>query len=153
MRMTALPNVQILDLANSYYQAAELLTDGGANAIPIVNLRCHAIELFLKSLHLTDTATDVGNGVFLLTPNSGRNQGHGLKKSFDKALQQHRDILLLDMPDLQDELTHLEGVFRKSRYLYEGGNSLPLKKATSVSSFLAEKIPNLPCLAMLSEQI
>ena len=47
---TTLPNVQILDLAHSYYSAAEVLADAGANAIPIINLRCHAIELFLKAL-------------------------------------------------------------------------------------------------------
>ena len=58
---TTLPNVQILDLAHSYYSAAEVLADAGANAIPIINLRCHAIELFLKALHQKDTFTDTGH--------------------------------------------------------------------------------------------
>ena len=148
MRMTALPNLQILDLAYSYYGAAEVLANAGANAIPIVNLRCHAIELFLKSLHLTDVAKDIGDEVFLLTPNSGRNDGHGLAKSFDKALHEHRAELLSDMPDLTEELTHLEGVFQKSRYLYENGDSLPLSKVACVSHFLAERVNTLPRLAV-----
>ena len=148
MRMTALPNVQILDLAYSYYEAAEVLDSSDANAIPIVNLRCHAIELFLKSLYLTDTATDVGDDVFLLRPSSGRNDGHGLVKSFCKSLQQHRSELLSDMPDLPDELEHLERVFQKSRYQYENGDSLPLSKAACVSRFLAKKLATLPRLAV-----
>ncbi|SEL39312.1 hypothetical protein [Pacificibacter marinus] len=152
MRMTALPNVQILDLAYSYYEAAEVLANSGANAIPIVNLRCHAIELFLKSLYLTDTAKDVGHGVFLLTPGSGRNDGHSLANSFGKALHEHRTELLSDMPDLPDELTHLEGVFQKSRYLYENGDSLPLSKAACVSRFLAKRLTTLPRLAICNDR-
>ncbi len=148
MRMTALPNLQILDLAYSYYEAAEVLANAGANAIPIVNLRCHAIELFLKSLHLTDVATDIGDEVFLLRPRSGRNDGHGLVNSLNKALQEHRAELLSGMPDLTNELTYLEGVFQKSRYLYENGDSLPLSKASCVSSFLAERLNKLPRLAV-----
>lgn len=148
MRMVSLPNLQILNLARSYYDAAEVLANSGANAIPVVNLRCHAIELFLKALHLTDDATDVGDGVFLLTPKSGRNDGHGLQNSFSKALQEHRDALLSGMPDLPAELAQLEGVFQKSRYLYENGDGLPLAKAACVSRFLAANISKLPRLAI-----
>lgn len=146
--MTALPNLQILDLAKSYYEAAEKLDNSGASAIPIVNLRCHAIELFLKSLHLKDTTTDVGDGVSVFRPSSGRNEGHGLENSFGRALQAHRDELLSDMPDLLDALRQLEGVFQKSRYLYESGDSLPLSNAACVSRFLAKKLTTLPRLAV-----
>ena len=148
LNRSVLPNVQILDLANSYYEAAKILTDAGANAIPVVNLRCHAIELFLKSLHLTDTATDVGDGVFLLTPSSGRDAGHNLTTSFGKALQVHREALLSGMPDFLEELQLLEGIFQRSRYLYENQDGLPLSKATSVSTVLAENIKTLPRLAV-----
>ena len=144
----SLPNVQVLDLAYSYYDAAEVLANSGANAIPIINLRCHAIELFLKALHLTDNATDIGDGVFLLAPNSGRGDGHGLGNSFSKGLKEHRDELLSDMPNLTVELGHLEGIFQKSRYLYENGDYLPLAKAACVSRFLAEKLSTLPRLAV-----
>ena len=150
--MTALPNVQVLDLANSYHDAAEVLSKTDANAIPIVNLRCHAIELFLKSLHLTDIATDVGDGIFLLTPGSGQRQGHRLQHSFDKALQQHRDMMLSGMPDLREQLACLEGAFQKSRYLFENGGDLPLAKAASVSGFLAYKLARLPRLTVPSER-
>ncbi|MCJ8334992.1 MAG: hypothetical protein MJH10_12175 [Epibacterium sp.] len=143
MTITVFPNGQVLDLAKSYYAAAEFLTDADANAILIVNLRCQATELFLKSLYLTDTATDVGNGVSLFKPSSGRNQGHGLKGSLDKALQEHRDILLSGMPNLHEELESLEGAFQKSRYLYENRDSLLLGKAEDVSKFLAEELPKL----------
>ena len=151
MTITVFPNGQVLDLAKSYYAAAEFLTDADANAILIVNLRCQATELFLKSLYLTDTATDVGNGVSLFKPSSGRNQGHGLKGSFDKSLQEHRNILLSGMPNLHEELESLEGAFQKSRYLYENRNSLPLGKAARVSRFLADKLAKLPRLAVRSE--
>lgn len=148
MRMAEIPNVQILDLAYSYYEAAEVLANSEAKAIPTVNLRCHAIELFLKSLHLTDTANDIGDDVFLLRPRSGRNDGHGLVNSFDKSLQEHRAELLSDMPDLPNELAHLEGVFQRSRYLYENGDCLPLSRAACVSRFLAKKLATLPRLAV-----
>ena len=81
MRVTALPNLQVLDLACSYYKAAEVLDDANANAIPIINLRCHAIELFLKSLHLKDDASDIGGGVFLLRLRSGRRVNNDLRDS------------------------------------------------------------------------
>lgn len=100
MRVTALPNLQVLDLACSYYKAAEVLDDANANAIPIINLRCHAIELFLKSLHLKDDASDIGGGVFLLRLRSGRRVNNDLRDSLGKALQEHRDELLSDMPTL-----------------------------------------------------
>ena len=146
--MNALPNMQILDLAYSYHEAAEALADSKANAIPIVNLRCHAIELFLKSLHLKDIETDVGTNVYLRRPKSGRDEGHGLVNSFNKSFNEHRAELLSDMPTLLEELTHLEGVFQKSRYVYENGDSLPLSKAANVSRFLASKLKTLPLLAI-----
>jgi hypothetical protein len=146
--VTALPNLKVRDLAFSYYKAAEVLADTDANAIPIINLRCHAIELFLKSLHLKDTATDIGDGVFLLQPVSGRSVRHYLRDSFDKALQEHRDELLSDMPTLPDDLVNLEGVFQRSRYLYENGGSLPLSEAKRVSQYLAEKLAKLPLLTV-----
>ena len=148
MRMTALPNLQVLDLAHSYYRAAEVLADADANAIPIINLRCHAIELFLKSLHLKDTATDIGDGVFLLQPVSGRGVNHDLTDSFGKAVQKHRDELLSAMPSLPEDLEKLGGVFQKSRYLYENGGSLPLSIAERVCQFLAEKVAGLPLIAV-----
>lgn len=76
--------MQILDLAHSYYSATEVLADADANAIPIINLRCHAIELFLKALHQKDTFTDTGTGVFVMRPGSGRNVSHDLNDSFKK---------------------------------------------------------------------
>jgi hypothetical protein len=100
VRVTALPNLQVLDLAHSYYRAAEVLADADANAVPIVNLRCHAIKLFLKSLHLKDAAADIGDGVFLLQPVSGRGVNHDLTDFFGKALQEHCDELLSGMPSL-----------------------------------------------------
>ncbi len=147
MFTSALPNMQVLDLARSYYDAAELLASAGANAIPIVNLRCHAIELFLKSLHLKDTATDIGDKVFLLRPEPGYRVSHGLCSSFSKALPGHKDELLSGMPSLIDDLSELEGVFQKSRYLYEDGSSLPLSVAERVSRYLARRLPDLPLLA------
>lgn len=148
MRVTALPNLQVLDLANSYYRAAEVLADAKANAIPIINLRCHAIELFLKALHLKDTATDIGDGVFLLQPVSGRGVSHDLTDSLGKALQEHRGELISSMPSLPEDLKILGGVFQKSRYLYENGGNLPLSTAERVSRFLAEKVAGLPRLAV-----
>lgn len=139
MRMTALPNLQVLDLACSYYEAAEVLAGVDASTIPIINMRCHAIELFLKSLHLRDIAMDIGNGVSLLRPISGRSVHHNLSGSFGKALQEHRDELTSGMPWLNDDLGNLEGVFQKSRYAYENGQSLPLPTAERVSRFLAKK--------------
>ena len=136
--------MQILDLAHSYYSAAEVLADAGANAIPIINLRCHAIELFLKALHQKDTFTDTGTGVFVMRPGSGRNVSHDLNDSFLKALPAHRDELLREMSTLCDDLKKLYGVFAKSRYLYEAGGSLPHSKAKNVSQLLAEKTANLP---------
>jgi hypothetical protein len=146
--VTALPNLQVRDLASSYYSAAEVLDNAEANAIPIINLRCHAIELFLKSLHLKDTTEDIGNGVFLLRPISGRSVRHGLKDSFDKALQEHRDELLCGMPNLVADLIRLEGAFKRSRYIYEDDGSLPFSEAKSVSRYLAEKLPKLRLLAV-----
>ena len=148
VRMAALPNLQVRDLALSYYKAAEVLADADANAIPIINLRCHAIELFLKSLHLKDSATDIGDGVFLLRPDSGRSSSQDLKGSFEKALQGHRDELLSNIPTLLDDLENLKGVFQRSRYLYENGHSLPFLEATRVSQYLAEKLPLLPLLVV-----
>lgn len=151
---TTFPNRQIVNLAQSYHQAAEVLIAARANAIPIVNLQCHAIELFLKSLHLEDITTDsgTGTGVLLFTPSSGQNVGHYLVKSFDKAFKEHRDSLLEGMPSLKVYLEDLEGVFRKSRYAYEGPSSLHLGKAEDVSKFLAEELPKLHGLASLDKQ-
>lgn len=151
MRMTALPNMQVLDLARSYHEAAEVLADANANAIPIINLRCHAIELFLKSLHLMDSATDIGDGVFLLQPGSGRGVHHDLCDSFEKALQKHHDELLSDMTTLPRDLENLRGVFQKSRYLYENGDSLPFSTAERVSRYLAVKLSELPRLPVRND--
>lgn len=151
MKMTAFPNRQVLDLALSFHDAAEVLHDADANAIPIINLRCHAIELFLKSLHLKDTATDVGEGVSLLRPVTGRGISHSLTDSFGNALQEHRDELVLGMPSLSEDLASLEGVFQKSRYVYENGDRLPLSTAERVSRYLAEKLPELTRLAVSND--
>jgi hypothetical protein len=42
-----------------------------------------------------------------LTPRSGRRVSHDLRDSFGKALQEHRDELLSDMPTLPDDLVNL----------------------------------------------
>ena len=144
--MTAFPNQQILDLADSFFDASEILARSRANAIPILNLRCHSIELFLKSLHVNNISTDIGWGVSLIRPASGHDIRHGLRSSFERALKEHQDELLCDMPLLLDELGHLEGAFQKSRYLYEAGDSVPVSTAERVSRYLSIKISALPLL-------
>jgi hypothetical protein len=153
MRFTALPNLQVLNLAESFYSAAEILKDNRSNAIPIINLRCHAIELYLKALHLKDTATDFGDGVALLRPNSGRGAGHQLGNSFTNALPEHQKELLSGMPRLNEELALLEGIFRRSRYIYENGDSLPFSTAEHVARYLACRIPQLTPIPVRIDQI
>lgn len=153
MRFTALPNLQVLDLAESFYNAAEVLKNNGSNAIPIINLRCHAIELYLKALHLKDTETDLGDGLALLRPTSGRCAGHLLGNSFANALQEHQKELLFGMPRLNEELTLLEGIFRRSRYIYENGDSLPFSTAEHVARYLASRIPQLTPIPVRIDQI
>lgn len=143
MKVSVVPNPQVLDLADSYYVASEILATSDGNAIPIVNLRCHAIELFLKSLHLRDTAINARNGALLLRPESGRDVQHNLRESFDKALPEHQNELLSDMNSLKDDLEALKAVFRKSRYIYESGDYLPICMSARVSRYLAEKVPKL----------
>ena len=146
--MMSLPNTQVLNLALTYHEAAQVLDDARANPIPVINLRCHAIELFLKSLHLRDVASDIGEGVFLLTPSSGKAVNHDLNHSFDKALERHRAELLSDRLTLRDDLAILGGVFQRSRYLYENGGSLPISTAKQVSQYLADRLAVLPRLAV-----
>lgn len=141
------PNLQVLDSAQSFYEAAEILDRENANALPIINLRCHAIELFLKSLYLTDRATDVGDGVMLLQPNSGRGGGHDLRGLFGKALQAHQEDILRDFDDFDASLSALDGVFSQSRYIYETGNSLPFGTARRVVKHLAVTVPSLERLS------
>ena len=153
MRFTALPNLQVLDLAESFYNAAEVLKNNESNAIPIINLRCHAIELYLKALHLKDTATDLGDVLALLRPTSGRCAGHQLGNSFANALQEHQKELLFGMPRLNEELALLEGIFRRSRYIYENCDSLPFSTAEHVARYLASRIPQLTPIAVRIDQI
>lgn len=148
MKMMSLPNTQVFNLALTYHEAAQVLDDAEANPIPIINLRCHAVELFLKSLHLKDAVSDAGGGVSLLTPSSGKRVNHDLSSSFDRALDQHHAALLSDRPTLRDDLVILEGVFQRSRYLYENGSSLPISTAEQVSQYLAGKMFTLPRLAV-----
>lgn len=153
MRFTVLPNLQVLDLAESFYSAAEVLENNGSNAIPIINLRCHAIELYLKALHLKDTATDLSNGVALLRPTSGRCAGHQLGNSLTNALPEHQKELLYGMPRLNEELALLEGTFGRSRYIYENGDSLPFSTAEHVVRYLACRIPQLTPIPVSIDQI
>lgn len=151
VRVSEIPNPQVLDLAFSYHDAAETLAATAANAIPIINLRCHAIELFLKSLHLEDTATALEDGVYLSRPKSGRGVRHDLKDSLAMAQEPHRQELLSGMISLDDDLDSLEGIFQKSRYLYEDGSSLPLSTAERTCRYLAETVPHLPHLARVAK--
>ena len=139
---STIPNPQVLDLAKSYNDAAKILANAKANSIPIINLQCHAIELFLKSLHLKDESIPDGN-VFILRPRSGHDSNHDLINSFKKAQDSHRKELECGMPELCDNLKMLEGIFQQSRYLYEKGGSLPLSVAARVSQYLEDKVPNL----------
>ena len=147
--LSVLPNGQVQGLARSYYEAAEVLVNADANAIPIINLHCHSIELFLKSLHLTDVATDVGDGIAVLHPKNGRGVSHSLKNSFLQAIPEHSELLAIGMPSLEHDLVSLEGVFQESRYLYESGRSLPLSTAKRVSQYLSKKFQSF--LALPSE--
>jgi len=147
MSWSVFPNPQVLDLAQSFYDAAEILDRADGNALPIINLRCHAIELFIKSLHLKDTAIDQGDGIYLLRTSSGRQQGHGLWGSFEQALEAHRVEILKAYPDFHDSLTSLDGVFQESRYIYETGKPLPLGTACRVARHLAMIVPQLQRLA------
>lgn len=148
MSWSVFPNPQVLDSAKSFYDAAEILDRAGGNALPIINLRCHAIELFLKSLHLGYESIDQGDGIALLRTVSGRKQGHGLCGSFEQALAAHQSEILKGYPDLEDSLVALDGVFQESRYIYETGNSLPLGTARRVVQHLAVIVPKLERLAL-----
>ena len=148
MNETTLPNLQVLNLASSFFEASELLNDASANAIPIINLRCHAIELFLKSLHLKDSVRFDEFGRKFLVPQSGYQSGHDLVASFGHAQEMHRQHLLAGRRSLMDDLGQLNGVFKSSRYIYENGEGLPLGTAEAVSRYLAAVLPELPRTAV-----
>ena len=148
MSWSVFPNPQVLDPAKSFYDAAEILDQADCNALPIINLRCHAIELFLKSLYLGVESIDQGDGIGILRTVSGRKQGHVLLWSFQQAIEAHQAKILEGYPDLQEALEDLDGVFKESRYIYEKGKSLPLETARRVAQHLAVIVPKLEPLAL-----
>lgn len=143
------PNTQVLDLAQSYNDASNILDENGGNALPILNLRMHAIELFLKSLVVKAQSIDQGDGVFLVRVERWGN--HVLLNILKEADQCHRTQLLTGLKTLERDLDDLQGLFQDSRYIYETGKNLNIGLARRVVDYLAKEVPKLARISRTSE--
>lgn len=142
------PNAQVLDLARSYNDASNILEGNGGNALPILNFRMHAIELFLKSLVVKTLSVDQGGGGFL--ERVMRRGDHTLSTTFEKVDYRHKTKLLGGRETLERDLKDLEGLFQDSRYVYESGKSLNIGLAQRVVDYLADEIPKLVMISRMS---
>ena len=139
-------NEAIAYVAIEYHEAANLLMDKTAKPRsgqeeeeasvpsnflkPSINAEIIAIELFLKSLWIsnelelpTGLAAEPDREVLeyesLPHPQVGRDGGHDLKKNFDKICDEVKDQLRGRRSTIEKDLEALEGVFKLSRYPFE----------------------------------
>lgn len=143
------PNEQILALAQSYDDAANILDGSGVNALPILSLRMHAIELFLKSLVAKTLSADQGNFGFLARIK--RRENYTLSSTFEKVDYRHKTRLLGARETLSCDLKDLERLFQDSRYAYGIGKNLNIGLCQRVVGYLAKETPNLVRITRMSE--
>jgi hypothetical protein len=132
-----IPDQQIIDAANQYQDACELLSKeppGSGLLLPLVNAAAVSIELYLKSLSAERIYTaDVDMPDISIVSSRAERAIHTLRELFDKIPNQTRAQLIgayddRVRPQLKDDVTTaLEGVsgaFLASRYPFETGANI-----------------------------
>jgi hypothetical protein len=146
-----IPDMQVLDAAEQYYDASRLLEGQGAGAgllLPLMNAAIISVELFLKSLSsesiFVPESTFGGYNVYAL-PQVKKHTLIELYESIPEDIRNELDSrfrasqLALSASSLSEMLGTYEGLFAVSRYPFEEGSDIrryPVTLLIELASFL-----------------
>ena len=155
-----IPDQQIVDAADQYQKASELLNEEPAFSgilLPLVNTAAVSIELYLKSLNAERIYTpDKQNPEVSLVSSYPEKAGHSLSDLFDGIDQKLRDQMTAAYDarlrpelkkDLKTTLKKMEGAFSVSRYSFEPHADITKYKPfylLGLARFLRDFVKSLP---------
>jgi len=154
LRRYRIPNPQIKDVADQFYEARRILAQHGrevGTALPELHSAVMAIELYLKSLASRDVAIGEPGDVYVVRakPDS---QTHSLTDLLSRVPNDVRDTLLSAFRarsfqhvkgGLNDALKPFNALLEASRYPFDKGLETDYEHLVELTDFIAEFVQEL----------